>query len=240
MARKVADIVRDNAVVYRRQLLAYAIKVCRDADVAEDLVQFAFAQVLASTADWVDGDAIHYLTQTVAHRWLYMARAKPTRGGARGRVSLEDAEEILKLSIKPSQQPAAELSEVLRAIDLLPERDRLILRMAGAGCENLEIGRAVGLTSQYICRKLALLRENLRVATGRERHVREPKSRYRGVRPHRNRWIAEHQSRSLGRLYLGTFATAEEAAMAFDVAALARHGDRATLNFPQIKQELAA
>ena len=54
-------------------------------------------------------------------------------------------------------------------------------------------------------------------------------SGFRGVcpEPNMNHWRA-----SIAQRYLGTFATAEEAAHAYDVAAIERYGEFATLNFP--------
>lgn len=82
-------------------------------------------------------------------------------------------------------------------------------------------------------------RSNLRLATrsqnGQNSHVVLGKVPFRGVfqnagQPDRYRAAIRH----LGiRTYLGTYATPEEAARAYDTAAIQMHGEFASVNFPQ-------
>lgn len=99
-----------------------------------------------------------------------------------------------------------------------------------------------GLTVDHVNRDgLDNRRVNLRLAThsqnhgnrGPDRRAAGNSSSFKGVWRKRKRWCATIHYQGKTR-YLGTFDTQEQAALAYDAAALATWGEFARLNFPLI------
>jgi hypothetical protein len=89
-----------------------------------------------------------------------------------------------------------------------------------------------GLNNQKYNLRVCTQWQNLRNSTRRSNNT----SGFKGVSRFRNKWISRIRTDE-GRICLGTFNTPEEAAIAYDEAALKYHGEFANLNFPELREK---
>ncbi|GJP37455.1 hypothetical protein CLOM_g21858 [Closterium sp. NIES-68] len=134
----------------------------------------------------------------------------------------------------PPPQPAAPLQPQLRMPQPVPQspQGQLRLEQLSAQLQPLLQQQVPGGTNDPVDRSQS---EPTRKRTARSRNYTQP-GKYRGVRKRgEGRFIAEIKDTTFGvRKWLGTFTTAEEAALAFDRAAVEIRGTNTKLNFPEL------
>lgn len=220
-------------------MVEYARRICKDFDIADDIVQQSFVECLQNEKEWEGEELIGLLMLIISQRfamaWRRSGGGKNIAGHGHGRINIDDCDEIKRLSSQPQQIQYCEIMELFRELDRLPERDRAVMTLTAVGYEMKDVAAKLGIGVRTVTAILARRRPEISSALCRTAPIlREP--RYRGVRKNANKWVASQFSRVSGRNYLGSFDSPEEAALAFDIAALAAYGDRAVLNFPQLKE----
>jgi RNA polymerase sigma factor (sigma-70 family) len=134
---------------YHPQLFRYLTRLTADADAAEDAAQEAFVRL-----------AGRRIAESEVRPWLFTVGTNLVRDRARkadrhrrleGRVPRADATRPPDVEVERREAIAG----VRRALDALPERDRVMLLMREEGFRYDEIARAVGVASASVGTLLA-------------------------------------------------------------------------------------
>jgi RNA polymerase sigma-70 factor (ECF subfamily) len=152
---------------HRAEVFAFLVRMCRDRETAEDLLQETFIRLIREARAGRMPDEVR--------PWLYRVAANAAISrGRRGAVWTRLAPRLLD-----RREPAAPESEVLRserdaelhhALAGLPTDARAALLLAAQGFDGHEIatsiGRSEGATRTLLCRSRAQLRLALEAAEG--------------------------------------------------------------------------
>ncbi len=139
------------------QLRAFAMKLCRNVDQADDLVQETIARGCKNIALFEPGtNMVAWLTTILRNHFLSECR----RASYRLADPIEDHADTL--SIPPAQFASAETQGLRAALHDLPQPERVALVMVlGAGYEYEEVARALGCPTGTVKSRVSRARKKI-------------------------------------------------------------------------------
>lgn len=222
---EVVEVPQEDRWKLYDRLVRFAWGLSRDKDVARDLAMW----VLDNTEGkhwW------HYTSVAVKNKFLQI-RCTKKRWNLDHIASLDDDFEDIarnKSSMDAGQETAMLAREMCEAVSNLPESCRQVMVYVALEYTPDEIAAVMDIPKKDVYWKTGMARDILRKRTEYEL-IKRGHSRYIGIRRDHHRWSAS--IRRDGKYHhLGYHATAEDAARAYDAAAVRLDGSNATLNFP--------
>lgn len=142
-----------------------------------------------------------------------------------------EAYDLKNYGLPASQEYRMFLNEVVSAIDELPDTAREVMRLTALDFSVDEIAERLSISKNDATNKQKYGRKLLRQKEGYGIVSKRGHSQYIGIRKKHRIWEASIR-RGEEYFYLGHFATATDAALAYDAKAKELLGDEAKLNFP--------
>jgi RNA polymerase sigma-70 factor (ECF subfamily) len=160
--RQTSDLIAATFDSHQRELFSFALRSCRQAEMAEDLVQEAFARLIVE----IDAGRIPENIRA----WLYRVIANlAVSGGRRATVARRRLGALAEDDVDEGPEPAYLAHERQTDLEIaLGELDvdaRTALVMAASGFKGIEIADAIGrsgnATRTMMCRSRVQLRQRL-------------------------------------------------------------------------------
>lgn len=150
-----------------RKIRGHIAYLTGNRDAAEDLAQEAFIRLFDSPPE--HGNVLPWLLRVATNLSLNHLRAESARKG-RERIMLEDESDNV-ISIEDSVIRNQEIRQARKALDSLPERDRICLLLKFSGCRYGEIAEMTGVEKGSMGTTLARAQAKFKKKYNRE--VRE-------------------------------------------------------------------
>lgn len=158
------DLFRKDLTAEVAAAQRYALVLTRSPDGAEDLVQEALTQAIASAHSWNPALPVAPWLLTIVHN-AYLRRQ---RRRIQEHRAVAETKHLSADSVTPPQTARVELSQTIAAIMALPEEHRTVLVLVAIeGLSYREVGDILSVPIGTVMSRLSRARQALRAATGR-------------------------------------------------------------------------